>query len=385
SQMQIAREDARFIEPATPDEQLLAEEREAVRQARDSNHEPEPAPDHEPASESRQEESLTREASNVVQETLDAEQEDLAASTVISNTENLPTEAAEKAGIATPKPLTSEAASPDGDTINVLPRRPPLALDVKSKAEAAKSHDSLLAKATAKSTRLPQSPPSERMTTRVSSGALRHKSVSEILGETPRPPTPRVESLAEGTSLSSPTLGTPATGPFAAPLPLSGNRLRTLDNQAIGKSRLSVANFTEDDNATPLHPFRGEYAALRGASQDGGKDYLHTLFAWQAHQPPRSTALPDILSTAAKTLTTANHFASLRETQDYKILRRIYQLQNANKWSLRQMERCPEPPGSKTHQDFLIAEMKWMRTDFREENKWKTAVARSMAEACAEW
>ncbi|TKA78570.1 hypothetical protein B0A49_01780 [Cryomyces minteri] len=385
SQMRIAREDARFVEPATPDEQLLAEEREAVRQARDSKQVPELAPDHESAGESRQEESLTHEASNVVQQTLDAVQEDLTASTATSSTENPPTEAAEKASIATLKPLTSEVASPDGDTINVLPRRPPLAPGVMSKAEAAKSQDSLLTKATAKSTRLPQSPPQERMTTRVSSGALRHKSVSEILGETPRPLTPRAESLAEGKSLSSPTLGTPATGPFAAPLPLSGNRLRTLDNQAIEISRLSVANLTEDDNATPLHPFRGEYAALRGASQDGGKDYLHTLFAWQAHQPPRSTALPDILSTAAKTLTTANHFASLRETQDYKILRRIYQLQNANKWSLRQMERSPEPPGSKTHQDFLLAEMKWMRTDFREEKKWKTAVARSMAEACAKW
>ncbi|KAI1751441.1 hypothetical protein F4782DRAFT_540914 [Xylaria castorea] len=51
-----------------------------------------------------------------------------------------------------------------------------------------------------------------------------------------------------------------------------------------------------------------------------------------------------------------------------RILRRVYQLQHTDKWSL----LC--------HWDIMLQEMKWMRTDFREERKWKMAAATASKE-----
>ncbi|KAF2142083.1 uncharacterized protein K452DRAFT_298085 [Aplosporella prunicola CBS 121167] len=126
------------------------------------------------------------------------------------------------------------------------------------------------------------------------------------------------------------------------------------------------------------------YAALRGAHEDPDKDYLIGMFDFQAHQGPFLSSR-ELLDKATKTYTTTNKYASLREQQDYKILKRVYTLQHANRWSLRQMEKCAEPPRQPTFHDSLMAQMKWMRTDFREERRWKSAAARNLAEWCAEW
>src|SRR5690242_12020204 len=73
------------------------------------------------------------------------------------------------------------------------------------------------------------------------------------------------------------------------------------------------------------------------------------------------------------------------QNQDYKILKRVYQLQNANRWSLRQLQKSAEPERPFTHQDQLLLEMKWMQTDFKEERKWKHALAATFADWCAEY
>ncbi|ROW12791.1 hypothetical protein VMCG_00645 [Cytospora schulzeri] len=92
-----------------------------------------------------------------------------------------------------------------------------------------------------------------------------------------------------------------------------------------------------------------------------------------------------LLVSAHKTISTPDCSIALHENQACKVLRRIYHLQQHDKWSLRQPKRCPEPVRPPSHWDSLLQEMKWMRTDFREERKWRRAVARNMAEACAEW
>jgi chromatin modification-related protein VID21 len=92
-----------------------------------------------------------------------------------------------------------------------------------------------------------------------------------------------------------------------------------------------------------------------------------------------------LLVTSHKTISTPDWGIALHENQACKVLRRIYHLQQNDKWSLRQPKRCPEPTRPPSHWDLLLQEMKWMRTDFREERKWKRAVARNLAEACAEW
>ena len=127
--------------------------------------------------------------------------------------------------------------------------------------------------------------------------------------------------------------------------------------------------------------------ALKGAADDPDRDYLEPLFRIQAHDSPnvRTTSLPDLVRSASKTISTEDQFASLHERLDYRILRRIYQLQNANKWSLRQMEKQMEPEQSVTHHDHLMSEIQWMRKDFKNEQKTKKSVAGWLARRCADY
>lgn len=40
--------------------------------------------------------------------------------------------------------------------------------------------------------------------------------------------------------------------------------------------------------------------------------------------------------------------------------------------------KWPEPPRRKVHHDYLLEEMSWLATDFRQERKWKMAVAKKV-------
>lgn len=233
-----------------------------------------------------------------------------------------------------------------------------------------------------------QSPP-ERMTTRVSSGALRHKSVSEILGETPRhatiqndrTSTERVVS-ADEQALHTPKSAASMTSPEAAAFKQRLNRLDEKD-----RSKLSTVVFVRQPSSNGHR--HGESALNPEDDIDDGssepKDYLLPLFAAQATAPSQAQQLHSLVLSAHKTLTTADHSNDFQEQQDCRILTRIYQLQNTGRWSLRQHERSVEPGRPKTHWDVLLGQMRWMRTDFREERKWKLAAAKGLADDCAEW
>ncbi|KAJ5501378.1 hypothetical protein N7453_006195 [Penicillium expansum] len=214
--------------------------------------------------------------------------------------------------------------------------------------------DSAVETPTAKKLSIPATQPGstqpERMTTRVSSGAIRHKSVSEILGETPK-------SVTHDRSH-------PAT-PSDQGTPDSVARMRFKDRKEREKerSRLSTVVF-------PKQPAQQEKADMDLTHRDMDavaklneeQDYLFTLF-----------------------LNRANHLLEYQEQMDCRTLRRIYALQNANRWPLRQLKRSVEPPRQGTHWDVVLDHMKWMRTDFREERKWKIAAAKSCADWCAEY
>lgn len=214
----------------------------------------------------------------------------------------------------------------------------------------------------------PESPQrSERMTTRVASGAIRQKSVSEMIADksTSRNMlTPHSSSLE--TSVSPP-------------------RPRSGDTKSRAISTVVFAKKTPTRSSKALQSYNEDYASLQGASEDSSRDYLEGLFKYQAHHPPRSVPLQELVSSARKTISTAGTLAMIREHQDYKILKRVYQLQNANRWSLRQLRKAVEPERPFTHQDQLLLEMKWMQTDFREERKWKRSLAATFAEWCAEY
>lgn len=212
----------------------------------------------------------------------------------------------------------------------------------------------------------------ERMTTRVASGAMRHKSVSEILGETPKPST---SSDSAGNS-HSPSRSTTPQSP--------GTRVRSLAEKAKEKerSKLSTVVFP----GRPPKPAAPENSLVANASpaQALKDDYFMPLFLATA-STDKSRPLDAILQTAHKTITTSNAYVPICENQTSKVLKRIYNLQSANKWTLRQPKRSSEPVRQTSHWDLLIQEAKWMRTDFREERKWKGTVARNLAYACAEW
>lgn len=95
--------------------------------------------------------------------------------------------------------------------------------------------------------------------------------------------------------------------------------------------------------------------------------------------------LEKLLYTANKTIDSSDANLAIQDHQACKLLHRVYHLQNSDKWSLRQPKRCPEPTRQPGHWDVVVKEVKWMRTDFREERKWKRAIASKLAQACADW
>lgn len=221
----------------------------------------------------------------------------------------------------------------------------------------------------------------ERMTTRVSSGAIRHKSVSEILGETPKHSN---KSDTERRSSESSRSGS---------IDLSDKRsgsLRIKDRNGRGKekSKLSTVVFPKTKPPSPTKDRSVELTRHSlGTNGQGSEedDYLFTLFQAKAHYPPRTMSLGNLLQTSHKTLTTSNHLLEYHEQMDCRTLKRIYQLQHSNRWALRQLQRSPEPVRSAAHWDIVLDHMRWMRTDFREERKWKIAAAKRCADWCAEY
>ncbi|KAL2427162.1 Chromatin modification-related protein eaf1 [Exophiala dermatitidis] len=221
-----------------------------------------------------------------------------------------------------------------------------------------------------------QEPP--KRATRISSGVLQKKSVSEILGETPK---------AVNTHVGSPSLTPNHESPGSTtPQGRTGDRDR--DRRDRERSRLSTVVF-----AKPPKPAADEETVEVARTEDrdvqrtspGQKDYLYTLFENKAHSMSRQTSMSYLIQNAHKTLSTSDHLIEYELSAQCRILKRLYQLQEKGRWPLRQYKRADEAPRPTSHWDFLLDHMKWMRTDFREERKWKLAAASSMAEWCAEW
>lgn len=217
--------------------------------------------------------------------------------------------------------------------------------------------------------------------TRISSGALGRKSVSEILGETPKPTSPQVDRSALMTPSSA------SRDEFMQAT--SAGRLAERDRREKERerSKLSTVVFAKppqlSDEAEPAE------LTQRSTSQGVGcpkeRDYLYTLFESRAYNSRTGHTLNHLLASAHKTLSTADHLVEYQEAMDCRNLKRIYQLQNANRWPLRQIKRADEPPRPTSTWDFLLDHAKWLRTDFKEERKWKTAAAAGFAQWCAEW
>lgn len=297
-----------------------------------------------------------------------------------------------------------------GDSLKdlTLSRRPPMRIDtgVSSISDLPKS---LPAKKTTPSGGQPYTPlssstpnrsssivpahsPPERMVTRVSSGARRHKSVSEILGETPKAtPTTGEKDFFDrshnSTVRDDASIPTPKVPPSATSTDSAAFKLRLNELKGKEKSKLSSVVFARTQPPNGLRHLEASH--LQSSDLDDVQtketEYLQPLFAMQASATAFSRHLHALISSAHKTLSTLNQYTNFHEQQDCRILERIFHLQSSNGWSFRQLARSDEPERPASHRDVLLSHAKWMATDFKEERKWKIVAAKSIADSCAEW
>lgn len=218
----------------------------------------------------------------------------------------------------------------------------------------------------------PSNPQPDHRRTNSPTGVARQKPVSEILSEAPkssRDHEPDQAALITPTSQSM------------------KHRSQNLVHQARLKDMKKRA--TVVFGKLPKPPSDADKSLVQNRQKPGqmlSDDYFTPLFVQAFASNSRwMKPLDQILHLAHKTLSTPDSYTQILDSQACRLLKRVYHLQHHNKWSLRQPKRCSEPPRQASHWDVLLKEMKWMRTDFREERKWKMAAAQNLAHACAEW
>ncbi|KAI1773670.1 hypothetical protein F4818DRAFT_421361 [Hypoxylon cercidicola] len=218
----------------------------------------------------------------------------------------------------------------------------------------------------------PTNPLSDQNRPNSPTGVARQKPVSEILSEAPQPSR---DHEPEHTALITPT--------SQSTKHQSQNLLHQVKLKEMSKRATVVFG------KLPKPPSDADRTLVQNRSKAGqmlADDYFTPLFVQAFTTNSRwMKPLDQILHQAHKTLSTPDSYTQILENQACRLLKRVYHLQHHNKWSLRQPKRCPEPPRQASHWDVLLKEMKWMRTDFREERKWKMAAAQNLAYACAEW
>lgn len=322
------------------------------------------------ANDQLQSELLTKEASRIVAEDIDDQRQSVKPLHAISR--HLPDEIADSEAEVTPPAdpmeIDNRAVKDSFDSTSTIGN------DVGENTSNQPSHASSSSATPIPPIRRTPSVPAvmEGRTTRIGSGAMRPKSVAEIIGDVPKP----------GSSSTAARESDPARNSSSrSATPQSPNGRRSLVDKAKSQERSKLS--------TVIFPGKQKQPIHDGTRVDHGMptsadDYFMPLF--QSTSINRGgTKINELLATAHKTISTANAYYPILENQTSKILKRIYNLQCSGKWALRQPKRSEEVVRPTTHRDVLLQEVKWMRTDFRQERKWKATAARNMAYACAEW
>ncbi|RYP06893.1 hypothetical protein DL765_009316 [Monosporascus sp. GIB2] len=200
----------------------------------------------------------------------------------------------------------------------------------------------------------------------------RQKSVAEVLAENPKP-LPMTVSTNGGSN----------AGPITPVSQSSKTQSRSLIRKAKSKERSKMSTVVFGRQSRSTSDSTKSLVQNRSKTSD---DYFTPLFIHSFTMNSKwMKPLDQILHHAHKTISTPDSYTPILDHQACRVLRSVYNLQQHNKWSLRQPKRWPEPTRQPSHWDQVLKEMKWMRTDFREERKWKMAAARNLANACAEW
>lgn len=208
---------------------------------------------------------------------------------------------------------------------------------------------------------------------------IRQRSVSEVLsGESSK------ELFTQPQLKSDRTSQVPITPTSQSPRPRA--RSFTDRSRTREKSRLAGVIFGKQPQKPSDTDKSLVHARAKSASHVPTDDYFTPLFIQGFSSASKwMKPLEQILHHAHKTVSTPDAYLHINESQACKVLKRVYHLQQQDKWSLRQPKRCPEPTRQTSQWDVLLQEMKWMRTDFRQERRWKTTVAQNLVYACAEW
>ncbi|KLO14690.1 hypothetical protein SCHPADRAFT_850679 [Schizopora paradoxa] len=91
------------------------------------------------------------------------------------------------------------------------------------------------------------------------------------------------------------------------------------------------------------------------------------------------------VSRASKCVSTRDWNISMQELKLIRVFDRIELLKDAGRWSFRQPKKQKAVALPKAHWDYLLDEMKWLQVDFREERRWKIALAYELAQEVLDW
>ncbi|CDS01131.1 hypothetical protein [Sporisorium scitamineum] len=141
----------------------------------------------------------------------------------------------------------------------------------------------------------------------------------------------------------------------------SGRKISSLSNHSNVNSYSSIA------------------VAKIGPAGSGQAD----LYRWYVRA--RASPGAGMVGKADKCLMTSDWKVAFNEQRFVRAMARIEKLKAQGEWSFRQPKKQKGPVVRKAHWDHLLEEMKWLQTDFREERRWKMAVAFHLAHEIAAW
>ncbi|KAI9598483.1 HSA-domain-containing protein [Syncephalis fuscata] len=223
------------------------------------------------------------------------------------------------------------------------------------------------------SKRLRVAAPVERMVTRGVSGAIRHKHISELTG-----------GFLDGPRQNSPGVLSPELRPDSDIDPFrSSQPLQSLENQRPRPPQRKHSRQPSAPQRTTTPTKRPSISVQTRAKSSAIERMRANMLAWQIraeHQP-----LYKQVQSAKKVVSSQEWKICRNEVRLLRAIQRVEQLKEASMWSFRQPKRHKAPPRTKTHWDYVLDEMKWLRIDFKEERKWKQAMAFHFANWIREW
>eukprot|EP00977_Amphora_coffeiformis_P005970 scaffold1271_cov167-Amphora_coffeaeformis.AAC.5 len=107
--------------------------------------------------------------------------------------------------------------------------------------------------------------------------------------------------------------------------------------------------------------------------------FSHTnLLGTPSRVPQPITNVPDCILLREKRRTIRNKLSALAPLE----IELSSSMRDKSKKSINELRRAKQslPPRRKTHWDYLLEEMRWMATDFKQERNWKVSAARSLSQ-----